>query len=218
MSYPVRFDVEMPTGPRSRLSALVRPVLVIPHLLLVGGPALGVLGGGYRMGALGALACLAALFDWFTILVGRGPLAGLQPWKRLYLNWRAQALAYAAFLRDEYPPFGDGAYPTTLQLPPAPDRHDLLTVALRPLLLIPHAVVLCLLLIAWALTGVVSWLSLVVTGTMPASLWRFARDVITYSLRVESYALLLHDEYPPFALGDERLAPGLGGQSAQLGS
>lgn len=218
MTHPVRFDVEMPTGPRDRLSALLRPVLVIPHLLLVGGPALGILGGGYRMGALGALACLAALFDWFTILVGRGPIAGLQPWKRLYLDWRARALAYAAFLRDEYPPFGEGPYPTSLQLPPAPARHDLLSVALRPLLLIPHALVLCLLLVAWAVSSLISWGWLVITGRMPASLWRFAREVIAYSLRVESYALLLHDEFPPFALSDEGLAPGLGGQSAPVRS
>jgi hypothetical protein len=202
MNPPVRLLVEAPAGPRNRLSALLRPVLAIPHLLLVGGPALGVLGGGYRFGALGALAFLVAVFDWFAILFGRGPLPGLQPWKRLYLVWRARALAYAAFLRDEYPPFGEGDYPVNLELPPEPATRDRAAVALRPLLVLPHLLVLAFLIIAWAVVALVSWLWLAITGSMPAALWRFTRDVLGYTLRVEAYALLIHDEFPPFALTD----------------
>jgi hypothetical protein len=86
MSHPVRFEVPVPTGPRDRLSVLVRPLLVIPHLLLVGGPVMGVLGGGYRAGALGALALLTAFFDWVMIVATGKPLVGLQSWKRLYMT------------------------------------------------------------------------------------------------------------------------------------
>jgi hypothetical protein len=202
MTHPVHFQVEMPVGRRDRLTALLRPVLVIPHLLIVGGPAIGLLGGGYRTGALGAVALLFALFDWVAILVGLGPLTGLQPMRVLYLRWRARTLAYAAFLRDEYPPLGEGDYPVLLTLPEPPATRDRLEVALRPLLVLPHLLVLLFLLIAWVVVAFISWLMLAIGGTMPASLWRFSRDVMAYSLRLEAYALLVHDVFPPFTLTD----------------
>jgi hypothetical protein len=202
MTHPVHFQVEMPVGRRNRLTALLRPLLVIPHLLIVGGPAIGLLGGGYRTGALGAVALLFALFDWVAILAGLGPLTGLQPMRLLYLRWRARTLAYAAFLRDEYPPLGEGDYPVVLTLPEPPATRDRLEVALRPLLVLPHLLVLLFLLIAWVVVAFISWLMLAIGGTMPASLWRFSRDVMAYSLRLEAYALLVHDVFPPFTLTD----------------
>jgi hypothetical protein len=206
-NHPVRFRVEMPTLPRNRVTALFRPILAVPHLLLVGGPALGILGGGYRTGALGALAVLIALFDWLAILFVGSPIKSLEPLKRLYLRWRAHVLAYAAFLRDEYPPFGEGAYPAELQLPATPETRDRADILLRPVLLIPHVIVLAVLILIWILLAVVSWIWLSITGELPASLWRFNRDICAYSLRVESYALLIHDVFPPFSLTDEPAVP-----------
>jgi hypothetical protein len=216
MNYPVRFDVAPPPEPRDRLMALLRPILAIPHLVLVGGPALGILGGGYRTGGLGALAILIALFDWIAILATGQPIAGLQAYKRLYLTWRARALAYAAFLRDEYPPFGEGAYPVTLELPELPATRDRVAILLRPLLALPHVVVVMILLLAWAIVAFVSWLWLVVAGTLPISLWRFGRDVMAYSLRVEAYLLLLCDQFPPFSLADDS-ATNPAGEAARAG-
>ena len=56
-------------------------------------------------------------------------------------------MAYACFLRDEYPPFGDGPYPAWLELPDEPETRDFKSVALRPLLLLPHLLVLFALLV-----------------------------------------------------------------------
>jgi hypothetical protein len=193
----------MPDMPRNRLTAFGRPILAVPHLLLVGGPALGLLGGGYRAGALGVVAALAAVIDWFAILFTGSPVQGLEPLKRLYLQWRAHVLAYAGFLRDEYPPFGEGPYPAEVELPATPQTRDRVDVLIRPLMLIPHLVVLALLLIAWIVVAIVSWLWLSIAGELPAPLWRFSRDVVAYSLRFEAYALLVHDVFPPFALSEE---------------
>jgi hypothetical protein len=206
LNHPVHFRVEMPPAPRDRLTALFRPILAIPHLLLVGGPALGLLGGGYRTGALGALAILIALCDWFAILFTGSPIRSLEPLKRLYVRWRANVLAYASFLRDEYPPFGEGSYPVEIELPATPETRDRANILLRPLMLIPHFIVLALLLLIWIVLAVVSWLWLSIAGDLPTSLWRFNRDVLAYSLRVESYALLIHDVFPPFALSEEPAA------------
>jgi len=203
-----RFSVPEPSGPRDRLSALLRPVLVLPHALLVGGPFLGIGFWAYRAGALGLLAGTITLLDWVAILFTGRPLAGLQGLKHLYLRWRARVLAYALFLTDAYPPFGDGDYPATLEIPEQPATRDRFSVALRPLLLLPHVLVLVALLLGAFLAAIVAWVSLSVAGTVDGRIWRFSRDVAAYLMRVETYALLVHDDYPPFALAVyDTLAP-----------
>jgi hypothetical protein len=196
---PVRLHVEMPTS-RDSWTALGRPVLVLPHALLVGGPFIGFGAGTYRFGALGLAAATIAAFDWLSILFTGHPVAGLQALKRLYLRWRAHALAYACFLRDEYPPFGEGDYTASLELPETAADRSLPSVALRPLLVLPHLLLLLVLLVAQVAVWMVSWFSLVFTRRMSPALWRFSRDVITYALRVEAYALLIHDQFPAFSL------------------
>src|SRR6185503_8336325 len=98
MIEPVRFHVD-PPGARDRWGVLFRPILVIPHALLVGGPFVG-LGGSLRTGALGLLAITSAFFDSLSNLVTGHPIEGLKPSKRLYLNSRARVIAYACHLRD----------------------------------------------------------------------------------------------------------------------
>jgi len=207
MSDAVRYHVE-PPGARDRWGVLFRPILVIPHALLVGGPFVG-LGGSLRTGALGLLAITSAFFDWVSILFTGHPIAGLQPFKRLYLNWRARVIAYACLLRDEYPPFGDGDYPARLELPEEPETRDFKSVALRPLLLLPHLIVLFCLLAVTFLVCIGSWASIVFKGEMGENLWRFTRDVMAYALRVEAYALLIHDQFPSFSLAVEAGEPAL---------
>lgn len=200
MTDAVRFHVEPPGGARDRWSALLRPILVIPHAILVGGPFVGFGGGAYRTGALGLLAITSALLDWFAILFTGHPISGLQWFKRLYLGWRARVMAYACFLRDEYPPFGEGAYPAWLELPDEPEARNFTSVILRPLLVLPHLVVLLCLLVVTMLVCVGAWFSIVLKGRMSENLWRFTRDVMAYALRVEAYALLMHDQFPAFSL------------------
>ena len=195
----VRFHVE-PPGARDRWGVLFRPILVIPHAILVGGPFVGLGGGAYRTGALGLLAITIAIFDWFAILFTGRPIAGLQPFKRLYLTWRARVMAYACLLRDEYPPFGDGKYPAGLELPDEPEARDFKSVALRPLLLLPHLIVLFALLVVTFLVVIGAWFAILLKGRMGENLWRFIRDVMAYALRVEAYGLLIHDRFPSFSL------------------
>jgi hypothetical protein len=202
--HPVQFRVDPPSGPRDRLTIAFRPILALPHALVVGGPFLGVLGGSYRTGLFGLLALLFALFDWVAIIFTGQPIEALQAHKRGYLAWRARALAYMAFLRDEYPPFAEdgGDYPAAIELPATPAQRNRFGVALRPLLVLPQALATALLLVAWIFAAIASWFEVVVTGRLSPSLWRFGHEVMRYVLRVEAYVLLIHDQYPPFALAD----------------
>jgi hypothetical protein len=204
MNQPVSLHVVKPPSPRPRLHALARPILVFPHLLIVGGPMVGMLGLGFlRTGLLGALAWLIAVFDWFAILFTDKPVQGLQPLKLLYLRWRARVLAYSAFLTDGYPPFGDDPYPAVLDLPEPAVRRDRMLVLLRPILVLPHLLLLFLVMLVWIFVAVISWLCLSISGTLPDALWHFSYGAMDYELRVEAYALLVHDEFPSFSFRQE---------------
>jgi hypothetical protein len=200
---PVELELSPPEYPRNRLTVMFRPILAIPHVVLVGGPILGLLGAGYRTGVFGLLALAIAFLDWAAILVTGQPLAGLQALKLSYLSWRARVLVYCALLRDEYPPFGETPYPALLRLPDPPSRRDRWSVGLRPLLVLPHLLVLAVLMLLWLVVAVYSWFTILATGGHPANAWQFGKEVIRYSLRVEAYLLLIHDQFPPFSLSDE---------------
>jgi hypothetical protein len=111
-----------------------------------------------------------------------------------------RASAYVALFRDEYPPFGEAGYPAAVELPPLPVTRDRLSVAFRPILVIPHALAIWVIGFAWCFTTIVSWFSILFTGRYPRALYEFGTGALRWTTRVEAYLLLLTDEYPPFTL------------------
>ena len=203
-------DVAPALHGRDRLTTALRPVLAVPHVLLVGGPLGAVMswtwytqGGDPLMlgagGALGGAAAAIVIVAWFAILFTGTYPRGLRNLLVLYLRWRVRAVAYMALLRDEFPPLGEGRYPASLAFaePDAP-RHRL-SVAFRFVLALPHLVVLAALGIAWACSTVAAWVAILLTGRMPRALHHFGTGMLRWSTRVEAYLLLLHDEWPPFS-------------------
>jgi uncharacterized protein DUF4389 len=212
--HPLHVDVDPALRERNRLTVAFRLILAFPHFLLVGAPVAlavtwsgttdGVTGNDWTIGGgvLGAVAVVCALIAWFAILfTGRYP-DGLRALVTYYLRWRVRASAYAALLRDDYPPFGEARYPAQLVLDTTPTERNRLSVAFRPILLIPQAIVVCLLGIAWLFVTIVAWFAILFTGEYPSGMYRFATSVLQWTTRVEAYALLLHDEYPPFGFHD----------------
>lgn len=217
--YPARIRIDPAVERRNRLTTAFRLVLAIPHLIIVGGPAAVAFswewqdharsGLGAGGGVLGVVAAVAAIIAWFAIvLTGRHP-RGLWQLAAYYLRWRVRAVAYTALLRDEYPPFGDAPYPAVLELAEPDGARDRLGVAFRIILAIPQLLAVWLLGIAWAITTVIAWFAILLTGRYPGGLYRFGVGVLVWSTRVEAYVLLLRDEYPPFSF-----EPALGGRPA----
>lgn len=209
-AHPVDVEVTPALTSRRRLTCAFRPILAIPHIILVGGPvavALTWLGGsrGERVdwsaggGVLGAVAVVTAIIAWFAVLFGARFPEGLWRLSAYYMRWRVRAVAYLALLRDEYPPFGEGDYPVSLTLPRPDEPRDRLTIFFRLLLALPHIVILWVLGVAWAATTIIAWFAILFTGSYPRTLYEFALDVFRWSTRVEVYLLLLRDEYPPFS-------------------
>lgn len=209
---PVQLRVTPALDGRNRLTTAFRLFLAIPHLVLVGAPVAGALSWAWQDdsarhanwiadgGALGAVAMLAAVISWFAIVfTGRQP-EGLWKLAAFYLRWRVRAIAYVSLLRDDYPPFGDGAYPASLVLAQPTLPRDRLGVALRLILVIPQLLALWAISIAWAVTTAIAWFSILLTGRYPAALYEFAVGALRWNVRVEAYLLLLSDRYPPFSL------------------
>jgi len=210
--YPVHVRVVPSLDDRNRLTTAFRFILAIPHLLLVGAPIAAAMtwgrtseGGvdhswGAGGGALGAVAFVCALIAWCAMVFTGSAPDGLMKLGAFYLRWRVRASAYVALLRDEYPPFGDAEYPVEVDLPVVPTPRDRLTVAFRPILVIPHLLAIWAIGIAWGVTTIIAWFAILFTGRYPGALARFASGALRWTTRVEAYLLLLTDAYPPFTL------------------
>ena len=209
MSYPVTVTIGPDLTNRNRITTAFRIILAIPHLLLVGGVGFG--GVAWRTdhtstsltsetGLLGAAAFLLAIVSWFTIVIGGQHASGIRQFTAFYMRWRVRALAYLMLLRDEYPPFGDTLYPASIEIVEPAGPRDRLTVGLRIFLVIPHLIVLAFLAFGWWITSCIAWLVILFTGEYPPGLYGFGVGVLRWLLRVETYILLLVDEYPPFSL------------------
>jgi len=205
MTYPVTVVVEPQLSQRNRLTVALRLILAIPHAILVGPIFIGVRSEGMGMktggaGLLSAAAYVMAIVSWFTILINGEHIKTIREFTLYYLRWRTRAIAYMALFVDPYPPFGDGPYPTSIEVVDPPLPRDRASVAVRLLLVIPHIVILFFLLIGWLVTSVIAWFMILFTDAYPPSLYQFGAGVMRWALRVEAYMLLLVDEYPPFAL------------------
>jgi len=209
MAYPVNVTVPPAFTNRNRLTTAFRIILAIPHLILVGGAAIGM-GAGVRTGGtasfgtegglLGAVAGFLAIVSWVTILISGLHIVGIRQFTTFFMRWRVRAIAYLMLLSDEYPPFGDMPYPASIEIADPAGPRDRLTVAVRLILAIPHFIVLFFVLFGWCVTTIVAWFVIVLTGDYPQGLWAFGVGALRWLLRVQAYLLLLVDEYPPFSL------------------
>lgn len=195
--YPIAISVDAVMEDRNRLTAALRPILAIPHTVLIGpGAWLHRLDSA---GLIGTAAYVLAIVNWCSMLLRGESIKGIRDFQMYYLRWRTRAVAYMALFVDRYPPFGGGSYPASIEVT-EPTIRDRTSIAVRLVLAIPHLVVLFFLVLAWALCTLGGWFAILFTRRYPASLYPFALGVMRWMLRVEGYLLLLVDEYPPFTL------------------
>ena len=200
--YPVGLDLQSQVVNRNRLTTGFRLVLGVPQMIIVGGVStIGFGYGGLRAaGALSAAAFTMAFISWFAIVfTGRQP-RGLWDFAVFYMRWWVRVGAYLALLRDEYPPFGEGAYAANYEITFPERNRDRWSVGLRFLFVIPQAIALVFVNIGWFVTTVIAWFAILFTGSYPEGLYRFGVGALRWNVRVQSYVLLLRDEYPPFRL------------------
>src|ERR1700734_1527361 len=97
---------------------------------------------------------------------------------------------------------------------PADQRR--LTVLVRIILAIPHAIVLYALSIASDVVAIICWFAALFSGRLPDGLAGFQVGVLRWLTRFYAYLLLLTDVYPPFELADTQYPVRLRAQPGPL--
>jgi hypothetical protein len=173
---------------------LVNWILAIPHYLILYG--------------LRILSQAVAVISWFVILFTGSLPEGLAGIEMLYMRYELRTSTFAAFLREEYPPFAfattanDGGEDPRIRVDFVPQltERNRLTVAFRIILVIPQVIVLIVLAIAATVVVLIALFAVLFTGRWPDGMRSFVLGVYRWYLRVQDYFLLLTDEYPPFTL------------------
>jgi hypothetical protein len=181
----LEFDVDYPES-LSRWKIFVKWLLVIPHWFV--------------LYILAFVAWIVIFIAWFAILItGRFP-RGMWDFMLLYLRWTANVTTYAFTLqRDEYPPFGDAAYPARLNLE-YPAHLSRLLIFVKWLLIIPHLLVWWFVGLAAFVAIVITWFAILITGNYPRGLFEFVTGSLRWLYRINAYVYLMTDKYPPFSL------------------
>ena len=172
---------------------LVHWLLVIPQMFIAG--------------ALSSLGGVLALVSWFIILfTGELPdaIAKLQC---LVIRYQARAYSYLLWLREPYPPFefsmteaDPGGDPLSVSFDPQLSDRNRLTVGLRFIWILPIAVFCSLVMIAAYVVALIGFFAVLFTGRWPKGLRDFLVGAMRLAVRVNVYAYLLDDDYPPFSL------------------
>ncbi len=202
-SYPVQFDVDLPTRPLDRLTTALRIFAAVPILILLGLLSRDAIQGGDHHTTTTFASGVGLLFVPIVLM-----LLFRQKYPRWWFDWNVNLLrfsnrvtAYLALLDDRYPSTDeDQGVHLNLDYPDARQLNRWLPLV-KWFLAIPHYVVLFFLGIGALVAVIVAWFAIIFTGRYPENLFRFVVGVIRWSNRVTAYAfLLVTDEYPPFQL------------------
>ena len=183
--YPVTFHVAYPES-SGRWLILARWLLAVPHYVV--------------LCFLSLIVGLASCAAFFTILFAKTYPDELYRVVVGVHRWGANVAAYVLFL-DRYPPFSMSA-----------GRYDAVTLTVEQseysrwlvlgkwLLVLPHLFILSVLsVVAIVATGILVF-GVLFTGRYPRGLFEFIVGVARWHTRVNAYASLLVDRYPPFSL------------------
>ena len=193
-SYPIQFSVDYPDQPLSRLTTLIRPLTVIPILIVLilltcGGTHLVL--GSFVFGSLLLMILFRQKYPrwWFE-------------WNVAFLKFANRVSVYLLLLRDEYPSTDEEqSVHLDISYPDAETDLNRWLPLVKWLLAIPHYIILWFLWIAVIGFVIIAWFSILFTGRYPVVLFDFVVGVMRWHNRVLAYAfLLVTDRYPPFRL------------------
>ena len=209
LSYPARLEIDYPER-LSRLTTLVRLILIIPIAIILGMVTAGsetvtvtVTETGERIRESGGTSIFAGLFVATGLMIvfrQRYPRWWFE-FARELTRFSARVGAYLVLLTDRYPSTEDEqSVHLELDYPDVPRDLNRWLPLVKWLLAIPHYIVLFVLGVLAFFAVVIAWFAILVTGRYPRGLFDFVVGVGRWSLRVQAYAfLLLTDRYPPFS-------------------
>jgi len=181
-SHPARL-VDEDNRKRSRLTVLVRLLLVFPHLIW--------------LSLYTVVAIPVVIFNWFATLIrGRSP-ERVHRWLVRYLRYTVYVYSYLYLLGNPYPPFhGEPkCYPVDFVLEGPDTQHRLVTL-FRVILAIPAFVLNWVFSRVLQIVALLGWLVAIFIGRMPNGMDKLGLYCLRYQLQTTAYLAILTDRYP----------------------
>jgi len=180
----IRVSVDEPLR-RRRLAVLFRPVLFVPHYVVIA--------------VWSVLALAVVVLAWLILLVaGRMPVA-LHRFLAAYLRYTGQATAWLFLLSGRYPdPARTQTHPFAITVPDAVAQPRLVTL-FRAVLALPALVLATVLRVVLSLSSIAAWFAGLALGRTTAGLEELGTFCLRYELETVGYVLLLTPRYPRLA-------------------
>jgi len=183
--HPVRL-VDHDDLKRSRLTVLVRVLLVLPHLIW--------------LQLYTQVALFVALANWIvTLIKGRSPQR-MHRWLVRYLRYTVYVYSYLYLLANPYPPFhGDQRSYRIDLIAEGPDDQRRLVTAFRLVLAIPAFVLSWVLSVVLQVIALIDWFIAVFSGRVPRGMEQLGLYCLRYQTQLFAYLLVVTDRYPSTA-------------------
>lgn len=183
MSKPI-YTIEY-TTPRSRLTALFRAVLYVPHYIIE---------YAWRV-----LAQVLGFVQWFIILFTGKRNEGIWNMQRSYLGYAARAYSYYGLMFDKWPNIGaePNGEPTHFSFE-FEAKANRLTNFFRFLWLIPTVIVAMFVMIGALVCVALSWFAIIITGKHPRGLFDFLAKTHAFMTHLMACTMLMSDVRPKF--------------------
>lgn len=198
--YPVNLTINYPES-ANRFTVFFRLLMVIPIAIILG--LLSYHGynseqfpeESYWVGILFIPTLLMIVFRrkypkwWFD-------------WNVALTKFSLRVASYLLLLRHEYPSTDEEqAVHVEIEYPDVEKELNQWMPLIKWLLVFPHMIVLCFIMIGVLLCTIIAWVIILFSGKYPKSTFDFVVGALRWILRVEAYAILLTtDKYPPFRL------------------
>jgi hypothetical protein len=167
---------------RSRLTTFFRPILAIPHVVLV---------------ALWGIAVyFAFVIAWFAALFTRRVPLSLHAFMSDWLRYSTRVTGYLYLLAEPFPQFGAGGqYAFDAHIEDG-EEQSRLTVFFRLLLAIPALLLAYVFASVIGLVALLSWFYILATGHMHEGMRNLSAWLERYVVQTYGYMLLLTGRYP----------------------
>lgn len=191
-NYPVYYAVSE-DNKVARWRPFVQLIMALPHLFIGG--------------IMNYASQFCVMISWFVVVITGKLPAGLANFIIMVQRYNARAGGYAFGLTEQYPPFdfsttaGDpGDYAIRLDVNPALEKRNRLTVFFRFFIMIPIMIFWYVMVFASGFVAMIAWFAVIATGRYPVGMRNFVIKAQRLSQKVIGYVSLLTDEYPPFSL------------------
>jgi hypothetical protein len=150
-----------------------------------------------------------AVVSWFAIVFTGELPEGLAKAQAMVIRYEMRTASYVGFLYTDYPPFDftisssdPGGSPVAVDFAPELTNRNRVTVGFRLILLIPIAIFAAVILIAAEVVWFAAIFVVLSTGKWNSGMREFVVKALRLGIKVNAYAMMLTDEYPPFSLED----------------